>query len=213
MQRRKEQLLAIRGILKGSEVVLSLFLKLRMAEICLKLQQRYQRKFGLFVILGWKDKWNESILTPDIEQDIFAGRNINIEKPSEERVGAREESEHGIVNTINFDGAILIDNKGLILHSGTMIGNLRPKEVVQKVNPGTFADISSQFGFKKKVHMRHIAAITASYVFKGTTVFTISEETGDFHIFEKGKIVYSTVPREDDVQEAPTEQKIGMFMV
>jgi DNA integrity scanning protein DisA with diadenylate cyclase activity len=41
--------------------------------------------------------------------------------------------------------------------------------------------------------MRHIAAITSSYLFKDTTIFTVSEETNALHIFENGKIVYSTV--------------------
>jgi DNA integrity scanning protein DisA with diadenylate cyclase activity len=97
------------------------------------------------------------------------------------------------MNTINFDGAILIDDYGNILHSGTMIEGLHPRATADKLNPHRTIDLSSQFGFKRKVHMRHITAITSSYFFKDIIVFTISEETNDFHIFKNGKIIYSTV--------------------
>ena len=57
---------------------------------------------------------------------------------------------------------------------------------------GKFSDLSEQFQFNQKVHSRHLFAIASSYVFEGTTVFTVSEESGRLHIFEKGRIIYST---------------------
>ena len=92
----------------------------------------------------------------------------------------------------DFDGAILIDKNGQIMHSGIIIEGLRPRVIAEKLNPGKFKDLSEQFGFKGKVHSRHLSAITASYIFKGTSVFTVSEENDSFHIFERGKIVYQT---------------------
>ena len=77
-----------------------------------------------------------------------------------------------------------------------MIEGLRPREVLKKMHAVPYPDLSAQFGFRRKVHMRHIAAITSSYAFDGVTAFTVSEETGTFHIFEKGKIIFSTVPEE-----------------
>jgi len=83
-----------------------------------------------------------------------------------------------------------------------MIEDLKPKEAAEKINPHhRFPDLSSRFGFKQKVHMRHLAAITSSFIFKGTTVFTVSEETGHLHIFERGKIAYSTVEDERNLKE------------
>jgi hypothetical protein len=174
--------------------------KLRMAEIVLHLRER-KKKFGLFVILGWKSKWKGYADTPDILQDLFAQRHINIMKIPERNApanvtrhsGGRRPSKGNIVNTVNFDGAILVDPRGTVLHSGTMIEGLRPRATAHKLNPRHLPDLSAQFGFRHKVHMRHIAAIVSSYEFPGTTVFTVSEETDDLHIFESGRIVYSTV--------------------
>lgn len=174
-----------------------LAVKLRMAEIILRLTER-RKKFGLLVILGWKNEWRHYADTPDVSQDLFAQRKINIMKVPEQGVqtptGGRQRNGNGnIVRTVNFDGAILVDPRGNVLHSGTMIEGLRPRATAHKLNPRHSLDLSSQFGFRRKVHMRHITAITSSYTFRGTTVFTVSEETNDLHIFEGGKIVYSTV--------------------
>jgi len=179
----------IREKFSHSKTDLPIDLKLVMAEMILRIKE-HRKSFGFFVILGWKNKWKEFADTPDISQDIFAGHNINIKV---ERLRASQQS---IAKTANFDGAILIDSFGKIIHSGAMIEGLRPKVVADKINKGTFPDLSMQFGFRQKVHMRHLAAITSSYIFKGTTVFTVSEESGHLHIFENGKIVYSTLPRE-----------------
>ena len=166
--------------------------KLRMAAVLLHLMER-RKKFGLFVILGWKERWKSYADTPDVSQDLFAQRGINIMKIPE-RTARRPRRDRGnIVNTVNFDGAILVDSRGNVLHSGTMIEGLRPRATAHKLSPGHAPDLSSHFGFKRKVHMRHITAITSSYTFRGTTVFTISEETNDLHIFEGGKIIYSSV--------------------
>jgi DNA integrity scanning protein DisA with diadenylate cyclase activity len=83
------------------------------------------------------------------------------------------------------------------------IEGLRPSLVARKINPGRFSDLSEQFGFRKKVHTRHLSAIAASYFFDGTTVFTVSEETDDFHMFENGKIIYSTIAGEPSHKHHP----------
>ena len=173
-------------------------IKLRMAEVIFGIMER-RKQFGLFVILGWRGSWKRYADTPDISQDLFARRRVNImnipngARPQGPRPKAGNGRRGNIRNTVSFDGAILVDRKGNVLHSGTMIEGLRPRAVARKLNPRVSADLSSQFGFRRKVHMRHITAITSSYTFKGTTVFTVSEETDDFHVFENGTIVYSTV--------------------
>ena len=98
--------------------------------------------------------------------------------------------------TTDFDGAILINNKGLVLASGVFLENIKAKEVALNLNPQKAEDLSAAFGFKKKVHTRHLTAIASSYVLKNTTVFVISEEDRSIRIFEKGRIIYSTIKGE-----------------
>ena len=158
-------------------------LRIKTSEIVLRLMNR-KKNFGLFIILGWQDNWNRYIDMPDMKQDIYKKHHQNLLKHYHGH-------KHDIETTVNFDGAILVDRTGNVLHSGTMIEGLRPKEVANKINPGKFNDLSEQFGFKTKVHLRHLSAISASYIFKGTTIFTVSEENDSFHVFDNGRIVYS----------------------
>jgi DNA integrity scanning protein DisA with diadenylate cyclase activity len=163
-------------------------IKLRVAELMLLARKRRQKKrFGLFIVLGWRREWDASTDVSDSEQDLFATAKLNVLRLPD----APRDGSPSIASTLDFDGAILIDAAGDILRSGVMIEGLRPRQVAEKMNPGTYPDLSSQFGFKGKVHTRHLSAIAASYVFRPTTVFTMSEETGDLHVFEGGRIAYT----------------------
>jgi DNA integrity scanning protein DisA with diadenylate cyclase activity len=178
----------IERALSGSEVDIPMDIKLRVAELILLARKRRQKKrFGLFIILGWERTWNASTDVSDAEQDLFAEAELNVMRLPD----APTDGSPSIGSTLDFDGAILINDRGDILHSGVMIEGLRPRQVAEKVNPGKYPDLSSQFGFKGKVHTRHLSAIAASYVFQPTTVFTMSEETGDLHVFENGRIAYT----------------------
>lgn len=173
----------LKAVFSKSKIKFPEKLRLKTSSIILHLMNR-KRGFGLFIVLGWQNKWNKYIDMPDAKQDIYKKHHQNLLKHYQSH-------KHDIETTVNFDGAILVDKDGNILHSGVMIEGLRPKEIAQKINPGKFNDLSEQFGFKTKVHLRHLSAISASYVFKDTTVFTVSEETDSFHVFECGKIIYS----------------------
>ena len=171
--------------LKRSKTHVGLKYKLMLARVILNLMNR-RRGFGLFVILGWKDEWESFTDVPDSSQDIYTRHHVHLKDL------ALETKHYRIESTEDFDGAILIDKNGQILHSGIIIEGLWPRVIAKKINPGKFRDLSEQFGFRGKVHSRHLSAITASYIFKGTTVFTVSEENDSFHVFEAGKIVLST---------------------
>jgi len=187
----KKELLAIASALATSEVPLKFEYKLRIAAVLLNLRRDLKRKFGMFVIFGWDEKYREKYTDiPDSTQDIFKKHHFNIFSESETKITSR------FRKTVNFDGAILIDEEGNVLDSGVFLVDLNPKKVAEELYPEKRGDLSDRFGFIKKVHTRHLSAIAASYELKNTTVFTVSEETGDFHIFEKGKIVYSTVRKE-----------------
>ncbi len=180
-----KQLPKIASAFLESRVKIPFPVKMRVAEVILNLMYRRAKHFGLFVIVGWRREWNNNLDISDNGQDIFKKHHTNLME-----IKKHEIKRYAISTTVNFDGAILINKDGEVLHSGVMIEGLRPKVVAQKLNPGHFKDLSEQFGFKNKVHTRHLSAITASYIFKNTTVFTVSEEDDSFHIFEKGKILY-----------------------
>ncbi|MBI2064034.1 MAG: hypothetical protein HYT65_03535 [Candidatus Yanofskybacteria bacterium] len=173
-------------IFKKSQIVLPISLKIKTAELVLNLMV-HQKNFGLFIILGWQDKWLDFTDISDSTQDIFFTRRININDIENHSEWYRE-----VESTVGFDGAILVDTAGEIVHSGIILEGLRPRAIADKVNPGRFTDLSEQFGFLQKVHSRHLFAIASSFVFKNTVVYTVSEETSIFHIFEAGKIIYST---------------------
>lgn len=175
----------IEKALKKSKTSASLKYKLMLSRVILNIMNR-RRGFGLFVILGWRDVWNKFTDTPDSSQDIYTKHHISLSDL------AKQGKHYRVETTLDFDGAILIGKNGQILDSGIIIEGLRPRVIADKLNPGKFKDLSEQFGFKGKVHSRHLSAITASYIFKGTTVFTVSEENDSFHIFEKGKIICNT---------------------
>ncbi|OGM96650.1 MAG: hypothetical protein A3B86_04700 [Candidatus Yanofskybacteria bacterium RIFCSPHIGHO2_02_FULL_38_22b] len=179
----EQSLKDLNKVMTKSKVKLPFLLKKRLSRLILNLMNR-RDGFGLFVILGWKDEWNKFTDMPDKSQDIYAKHRVNVLE-----VG-KKDANYDIESTVNFDGAILVNEKGEIIHSGLMIEGLKPKDVANKINPGNFKDLSEQFGFKEKVHLRHLSAISASYVFKGTTIFTVSEESDSFHVYEGGQIVY-----------------------
>lgn len=172
-------------VFKKSAVNLPVSLKMKTVELILHLMKG-RKNFGLFIILGWQNKWDDHTDISDSTQDIFVSHHVNVAEIENHADWYRE-----VESTVGFDGAILIDSHGEIIHSGIMIEGMRPRLVADKINPGKFGDLSDQFGFKRKVHTRHLSAIAASYVFKNTTVFTVSEEANDMHIFEAGKIIYS----------------------
>ena len=172
----------LRVVFRGSKIKFPEKLRLKTAKIILELMN-HKRGFGLFLILGWQNKWREYTDIPDSRQDIYVRHHQNILKHYRSH-------KHDIEMTVNFDGAILVDKKGNIVHSGIIIEGLRPKVIADKIRPGHFKDLSEQFGFGEKVHSRHLSAITCSYIFKGTTVMTVSEENDSFHVFEGGKIIY-----------------------
>ena len=163
--------------------------KLILAKTLLHIRDQRKKFFGLFVIFNWQNKWNAQYADiHDTTQDIFAKHERNI---------FHAKNIKKIAATIKFDGAILVTKRGIILHSGIFIEGLSPRRLaIKKSSNNRHLDLSTRLGFKTKVHTRHLSAITASWELKGTTVYTISEETGDMHIFEAGRIIFSTVPGE-----------------
>lgn len=166
-------------------------LKLKTFFLLKKLKTRRRRPFGIIIILGWNSKWNKLHTSiPDIRQNIFKQGRFDLTRASEKNTLAKLSSIAG------FDGAILISPTGLILASGVYLEKMAPKLVAKKISPVRSEDLSAAFGFLRKVHSRHLVAIAASYRLKGTTVFVVSEEVGSIHIFEDGKIIYSTLVKE-----------------
>ena len=100
------------------------------------------------------------------------------------------------VKIADFDGAVLVGKRGRVRVSGIYLENMQPKRVMEKIGKTRYTDLSSAFGFYKKVHTRHLAGIACSYVLKGSLVYVISEEDDSLRIFENGKIIYSPYQKE-----------------
>lgn len=166
-------------------------LKLKIYGILHELRNRVKRPFGVLLVLGWRREWNRRHASiPDITQNVFQHRHFDLHERS------RNEAHETIKRTIDFDGAILVTRDGVIVGSGAYLENVRPKEIAKVIHPKSTEDLSAAFGFAKKVHTRHLAAIAASYVLKNTSIFVVSEEDGSLRVFEDGKIIWSTISSE-----------------
>ncbi len=142
----------IKNVLKEESLQKSHDDKMRLLELILKLASRRKKMFGLFVIFGWEKKWNDLYAVfPDSSQDLFSTTEQSI---------FDEKSLKKISATVDFDGAILLNHEGTILHSGVILEGLRPSRLALAIAPiDTKGDFSVRLGFKKKVHARHMAAI------------------------------------------------------
>jgi CheY-like chemotaxis protein len=177
------------------------YYRLRVAEIMLYLKNKILFNFGMFVILGWQEKWRKEYASlPDQDQNIFKEHRFSIFRYPTIEVA------NEFLKTIQFDGAILINERGTVTDSGVFIEGLRPIWVAKELKLAEAEDLSSCFGFRIKVHTRHLSAISASYQLKDTTIYIISKKTDDFRIFENGRIVYSTVKGEEYIM--PKNAKI-----
>jgi len=188
-----QDLRALEDRLAESDVNIDPTLKSRVYEILLGIQQgningEYDMP-GMFVVLGYNPQ-NQIHLQrysePDKDQNIF-GDNPHV---------IDSETEVDMQSTMNFDGAVLIDQNGYVTDSGIYVRNIDPIEVLEEMGIENNRDLSDRFGFSDKVHARHLAAICASYLMPGTTTFTLSEETGILRVFEAGKILYSQISGE-----------------
>lgn len=133
-------------------------LKLKIYQTLKRLEKRRRNPFGMIIVLGWKQSWFEKYASvTDKGQDLFESRPFDFTHASEERALEK------LSETAGFDGAILMNSRGEIIASGMYLESMAPKKVAGILNPGKTQDLSAAFGFVKKVHARHMAAISASY--------------------------------------------------
>ncbi len=139
----------------------------------------FTESYGFLIVLGWKKEFEENhILEPDPEQNLFKEKNISIYS---------DKAKDLVFTTRFFDNAILVDNYGNIVHSGIMLRNLDPLKM--------FEEMKIKYDHRS-CHSRHMTAIAASYYLKNTTVFTLSEETNILRVYQDGKRIYSSDPKE-----------------
>lgn len=173
----------------GTEAYIAL--RFDVYKILQRLIRRRKNPFGMLVVLGWKKEWLEEFASfPDSTQNLFAKKSYALRTHSFER------TLELFTELSYFDGAVLMNPRGEMIASGVYVENIHPKEVAQEIAPAKAEDLSEAFGFMKKVHTRHLTGIACSHVLQGTTVYAISEEHEALRIFEKGKIIYSTIRSE-----------------
>lgn len=163
-------------------------LKLRIFYLLKDFQKIHRKPFGMIIVLGWDDKWLDryaSVL--DSNQNIFAENRFDLAQATD------KEAVDVLKKIADFDGAIFINVRGQIVASGMYLENMKSKEAAKILNPQKTQDLSEAFGFKRKVHTRHLAAIAVSYRLKDTTIYAVSEEDKSLRIFENGKIIWSTI--------------------
>jgi len=166
-------------------------LKLKIFQTLKRLRKRRRAPFGMIIVLGWKREWDKKYSAmPDKSQNLFIHSTFDFAAASEERALEK------LAELADFDGAILMNSRGQIIASGIYLESMAPKKVAEILNPQKTDDLSRAFGFSKKVHTRHMAAIAASWRLKNTTVFVVSEEDGSIRIFENGRIIFSTIREE-----------------
>jgi DNA integrity scanning protein DisA with diadenylate cyclase activity len=186
---REQDILA--NVLSHSKDGASPELKLKIYHALKRLKKRRRKPFGMLIVLGWKREWMEKYASmPDKTQNVFAGRPFDFGGAPENRAVAK------LAELADFDGAILMNERGEIVASGIYLESMQTKRLAEILAPDHAADMSAAFGFAKKVHTRHMAGIAASYWLKDTTVFVVSEEDGSIRIFERGRIIFSTVEKE-----------------
>jgi DNA integrity scanning protein DisA with diadenylate cyclase activity len=179
------------NVLANSKTNTSPELKLKIYWALKMLSKRRRKPFGMIIVFGWQRKWNKDFSSlPDETQNIFVNRRFSINQSSAEKV------VDVFFEVSDFDGALLINPQGRVVASGIYLESMRPKKVAEILCPARSQDLSSSFGFVRKVHTRHLAGIAASYWIKGSTVFVVSEEDGSIRIFEGGKIIWSTIRKE-----------------
>lgn len=170
-------------------------LKLKIYQTLKRLKKRRRRPFGMLIVLGWKREWMKEYASfPDRTQNKFAQKQFDFAHASDDRA---LETLAGIAD---FDGAVLANEKGEMIASGVYLERIETKKVAEILNPAKAEDLSEAFGFTKKVHTRHLAGIAASWRLKGATVFVVSEEDGSIRIFERGRIIFSTIKKEIHVE-------------
>lgn len=176
---------------KNSKTKDESLVKLKLYLVLKALIRRKRSKFGMLVVYNWKKEWFENFASfPDSDQNLFQEENFDfLNAPFDKSL----EVFSGISD---FDGAIILSNKGLIIASGVYLEKMEPKSVAAKITEGKFSDLSEAYGFSRKVHTRHLSGIACSYRLNNTTVFAISEEDGSLRAFEKGRIVFSTIKKE-----------------
>ncbi len=156
-----------------------------------RLANRAHKPFGLLIILGWRKKWQRKYsLITDLQQNIFQHKPKRLfNQPFKRAIKIIRKTKY-------FDGAILVRQNGLISASGIYLTGLQPGLLIEHLGQKMDRDFSQVLGFKEPVHSRHLVAITASWQLKGTTVYTVSEESKIIRVYENGRIIYSTIPEE-----------------
>jgi len=98
---------------------------------------------------------------------------------------------------IHEDGAIIIGYKGKLERIGArLLNNVEPEDVALFFGREISEMEWETLGFAHPANTRHVNALYASFIMKGTTAYTLSAKTGEIRAYKDGKIIESSVPEE-----------------
>ncbi len=97
----------------------------------------------------------------------------------------------------HIDGAIIIGKDYTLYRIGArLLNNIEPDQTAKALGREISDNEWETFGFAHEINTRHINALYASYLMPETIIFTMSGKTGDIRIYEKGRIIDSTIKTE-----------------
>ncbi len=180
--------------------------------ILLRLKEEwYDREFSKEELLDDEKRPGYLIITKFNHQKKSHTKNL-VGGTKHPLVGSiiKDDLPHLLRDTLLYtDGAIII-GKDKVLHriGARILNNVHPSTIAKRLQKEEEEDESRMLGFAQEVNTRHVNAIYASWIMKGTTVFTMSAKTGEIRMYKKGKIRYSTIPEEIQEREKPKKKII-----
>jgi hypothetical protein len=176
-------------------------LKLRMFDILDNLRNNFYVDNGYIIVLGYEPYMN---WVNPMDEDIFKGRCYNLK---DDDIVCKLYGMHNRGKCKkHINGAILIDKKANILHSGMYL-KVDPEKVLEDMCVPNDSTLSERFGFKRKVGTKHIIGISASFRMPNTICYILSKESKEIMLFEKGKILYSPIHTEINEIYLPEPQR------
>ncbi len=171
--------------------------KLRAVHLLQNVNRLYGRNFGFILILGYRRCWERYLVKMGL------GSGAVIDASIMDGSGLQT-----LVQNRRNDGAIILDDYGKVIHTKIYV-DIPVMKILRELGYWR-----SPFAVPKGT--RHHTALAASYALsnaaEGVCVITSSEEDGSIRIFERGKILYSSLQKEMETKPIYRQATIAKFL-